>query len=287
MQHPPRPEGRTRDYPADPPDDEAPAWSPIIELRQYTLHPGQRDVLIDLFDATFLDPMEALGVKVIGEFRDLDNPDKFVWLRGFPSMDARAEMLAAFYDGPDWRANRDAANATMIDSDDVLLLRAAVPGSTFRIANTRSESSSPDLSPGGPVNATILSLAPGTRDAEAISFFEKVLAPLIGWAGRSVLAYFVSETSENSFPRLPIRLGEHVFVWFDSPDDAGLSSGGEYPTAELVTTARNTVRRTALSTPGLIRPPQCLRLLPTGRSLLRAGTPACASVRRSPNPTAA
>jgi hypothetical protein len=55
---------------------------PIVELRQYTLHPGQRDVLIDLFDREFVESQEALGMKVIGQFRDLDNPDRFVWLRG-------------------------------------------------------------------------------------------------------------------------------------------------------------------------------------------------------------
>src|SRR5262245_44648801 len=56
---------------------------PIVELRQYTLHPGQRDVLIDLFDREFVESQEALGIKVIGQFRDLDNPNRFVLLRGF------------------------------------------------------------------------------------------------------------------------------------------------------------------------------------------------------------
>jgi hypothetical protein len=55
---------------------------PIVELRQYTLHPGKRDVLIDLFDREFIDPQEALGMKVIGQFRDLDDRNRFVWLRG-------------------------------------------------------------------------------------------------------------------------------------------------------------------------------------------------------------
>src|SRR6266478_8831760 len=55
----------------------------IVELRQYTLHPGQRDVLIDLFDREFVESQEALGMKIIGQFRNLDNPNRFVWLRGF------------------------------------------------------------------------------------------------------------------------------------------------------------------------------------------------------------
>ena len=54
----------------------------IVELRQYTLHPGQRDVLIDLFDREFVESQEALGMKIVGQFRDLDNPNRFVWLRG-------------------------------------------------------------------------------------------------------------------------------------------------------------------------------------------------------------
>src|SRR4030095_1642193 len=56
---------------------------PIVELRQHTLHPGQRDVLIELFDREFIESQEALGMALVGQFRDLDNANRFVWLRGF------------------------------------------------------------------------------------------------------------------------------------------------------------------------------------------------------------
>ena len=95
----------------------------IVELRQYTLRPGRRDELIDLFERKFVDSQEAAGMTLIGQFRDLDDPDRFVWLRGFPDMESRNRALEAFYFGPVWQAHRGAANATMIDSDDVLLLR--------------------------------------------------------------------------------------------------------------------------------------------------------------------
>jgi hypothetical protein len=96
---------------------------PIVELRQYTLHPGRRDDLIELFDREFVETQEAAGLAVLGQFRDLRDPDRFVWLRGFTDMPSRAAALSRFYGGPVWAAHRDAANATMIDSDDVLLLR--------------------------------------------------------------------------------------------------------------------------------------------------------------------
>jgi hypothetical protein len=46
-------------------------------------------------------------------------------------MTSRAKALTDFYSGPVWKAHREAANATMIDSDNVLLLRPAVPTSGF------------------------------------------------------------------------------------------------------------------------------------------------------------
>ena len=96
----------------------------LIELRQYLLHAGQRDTLIDLFDREFVETQEAVGMDVLGQFRDPQRPDYFVWFRGFPDMTARHESLTAFYEGPVWARHRDVANATMIDSDNVMLLRA-------------------------------------------------------------------------------------------------------------------------------------------------------------------
>ena len=64
--------------------------APVIELRQYRLHPGKRDVLMELFEREFIESQETLGMKIIGQFRDLDDPDLFVWLRGFDDMPQRA-----------------------------------------------------------------------------------------------------------------------------------------------------------------------------------------------------
>jgi hypothetical protein len=87
----------------------------VIELRRYTLHPGRREALIALFEREFVETQEALGLRVLGQFRDLDDADAFVWLRGFADMSARRSGLAAFYGRPVWARHRDAANATMIE----------------------------------------------------------------------------------------------------------------------------------------------------------------------------
>ena len=85
----------------------------IVELRQYTLHPQQREVLINLFDREFVETQEAQGMRVLGQFRDLDRPDQFVWLRGFADMPARHRALEGFYGGPVWAAHRHAATPPM------------------------------------------------------------------------------------------------------------------------------------------------------------------------------
>lgn len=193
----------------------------ILELRQYTLHAGRRDELIELFGREFVAPQEAVGMKIAGQFRDLDNPDRFVWLRSFADMRSRRAGLAAFYGGAVWKAHRDAANATMIDSDNVLLLRPsngspgfAPPTGTFVIASIHSF----DAIEG-----------PG-RFAEV---FERELAQRVQLAGGSILGTFVTERSENDFPALPVREGEHVFVWFASLADRAAYERFARDTADL------------------------------------------------------
>ncbi len=172
-----------------------------------------RDVLIDLFDREFIEPQEALGIKIIGQFRDLDNPDRFVWLRGFRDMATRAQALQDFYGGPIWKAHREGANATMIDSDNVLLLRPAGVESGFSLDKSKRPTRGADEVPKVIVIATICYFdAPAGTDF--IDFFEGTIKPALAENGGSLLAYFVTENSKNTFPALPVREGENVFVWF-------------------------------------------------------------------------
>ena len=39
-----------------------------------------------LFERELLEGQEAIGMTVVGQFHDLNNPDRFVWLRGFSDM---------------------------------------------------------------------------------------------------------------------------------------------------------------------------------------------------------
>jgi hypothetical protein len=68
----------------------------VLELRQYTLKPGERDVLIALFDRHFIESQEAVGMTIVGQFRDRRRSDRFVWIRGFSDMQNRHAALEQF-----------------------------------------------------------------------------------------------------------------------------------------------------------------------------------------------
>jgi hypothetical protein len=244
---------------------------PVVELRQYTLRPGQRDVLIDLFDREFVESQEADGMAIVGQFRDLDDPDRFTWIRGFASMPARARALASFYGGPAWKAHSAAANATMIDSDNVLLLRPVTARSGFPPpaaarppAGHGTAAQSHD--PAAPSRVLVtLYYRDRPFDQDFADFFDRQARPVLTEAGATPLACLQTEHAENTFPALPVRTGENVFAWlarFPSPallDDhlRQIERSGEWRDRVLPALS-------ALTTGA----PQRLRLAPTARSQL-------------------
>jgi quinol monooxygenase YgiN len=238
----------------------------VIELRRYRLRPGSRETLIELFERELIEPQEAVGLFVLGQFRDLDDPDSFVWLRGFEDMAERERGLSAFYGGPVWQRHRDAANATMIDSDDVLLLRPAREDSVPPAERGRRAAPAMDNgSPSGLVVCTTCSLGDGDAD-EFVQFFGRELEPALNAAGATVSACYRSEYSPNTFPALPVREGENVFAWLSRFADE------EAHREHLTALAGSFAWRDRLA--GALRErlrgdPLVARLIPTARSVLR------------------
>lgn len=238
---------------------------PVIELRQYTLKPGQREVLIELFEREFIETQEAVGMRLVGQFRDIDRPDRFVWIRGFPDMPARAQALGAFYGGPVWQAHREAANTTMIDSDNVLLLRPIDANSAFAMPSTARAPVGATAPAPSRVLATLYYFdAPVDDDFRR--FFDTEVAPVQIDAGARPLARFETEPAENTFARLPVREGEHVFIDFAAfPSEIALR---DYE-MRLATSPRWSANVRPDLLKRLKSPPERLVLEPTARSRLR------------------
>lgn len=224
----------------------------VFELRRYVMKPGRRDDLIDLFERAFIESQEACGMVPLGHYRDLDDPQNFVWFRGFPDMERRRAALQAFYvESRAWLDNRDAANDTMIDSDNVLLLRPARANSGFNLQGLRRESGS------SYVAAAVFMLEEPMPEALVASFEREVLSDLSQHAQRMV--YLVSEERENDFPRLPVRR-EPAFVIAGSC--ANLAQLDRW-------SARLQLRRLPAGLAAQTRRAEYLRLEPAARSLYR------------------
>lgn len=238
--------------------------STVIELRQYTLHAGKRDALIELFEKEFIESQEASGMRVLGQFRDVDDPNRFVWVRGFRDMPSRLQALQSFYGGPAWKAHRDAANSTMADSDDVLLLRPVDAGYGFPLPKERPPATATQRAT-ALVVATIYLLTTPVDD-DFVRFFESRVSPVMVETGAAPIAAFRTEYAENNFPALPVRTRENAFVWFSS---FATAADHERHLASL----RESGTWNDVVKPELLKrlksPPQQLRLAPTARSLLR------------------
>lgn len=195
----------------------------VIELRDYLMQPKQRDVLIELFEREFIETQEALGMRVMAHFRDLDRPDHYVWLRGFADLPARRRALDAFYTGPVWLANRNAANATMIDSDNVRQLRYARPA--WALASPLAPRPHRDADAAVPQSVFVLMVATlATRSDDAFKrTFERDALPLLRECGLMPCAVFETETAPNNYPRLPVREGESVFAWLSRTGSVALA----------------------------------------------------------------
>lgn len=222
----------------------------VLELRQYTVRSGMRDRLPRLFREHFSAAHEAVGARILGTFFDLDDPDRFVWLRGYHDIAARGPALRAFYGGEVWKEHRAAANAAIVDSDNALLLRA-LPGGAFGAEPLRS----------GVWRVSIRSLD-AVDPAAFARWFDERIVPLVGACGANIVARYVVECEPNDFAALPVR-DESTLVWFSRFPDAG----AEHEFAGALAASSGWRDDAPLELlPALMRKPEVLRLVPTSET---------------------
>ena len=93
----------------------------IVEVRAYRIKPGLRARFIEFFEQRAVPAQQALGIQIVGPMLDVENPNKFVFLRSFPSLEERDRLKDAFYEGEVWKNELEGILMPMIDSYDVIL----------------------------------------------------------------------------------------------------------------------------------------------------------------------
>jgi len=99
----------------------------IVEVRCYRIKPGRREEFIQFFETRAVPALRSHGMKILGPLLDLENPNKFVWLRSFPSLAERERMKDAFYGGELWKDELESIAMPMLESYDVILCETS-PG---------------------------------------------------------------------------------------------------------------------------------------------------------------
>ncbi len=99
----------------------------IVEVRSYRIKPGRRDEFIEFFQTRAIPAQQAFGMKIVGPMLDVENPNKFVWLRLFPSLEQREAMRDTFYSGDLFKNELEPIAMSMLESYDVILCQTS-PG---------------------------------------------------------------------------------------------------------------------------------------------------------------
>ena len=94
----------------------------IVEMRTYKTKPGKREAFIEIFRTRSMPAHAGIGMKILGPFLSVEDPDTFFFMRGFPDLASRDPMKAQFYEGPLWKNELEAILLPMLEKYDVVLV---------------------------------------------------------------------------------------------------------------------------------------------------------------------
>ena len=233
----------------------------VIELRNYPMRPLGRDSFIDNFEAHYLEEIERFGAFVMGQFRVMDEPNRFVWLRGFSDMAVREASLRGFYAGEVWKRHGQISMALFLRPLTVRLLRP--------LAGT-------DLTAGATLASTLSAFAAGTcsveTDVVVVDILRAADSERRDGLADSLRGSARSLTGEDSELRGLLVAEERTDGWEEEVvrdlDEVVMVTAHRGPEAASrhARVVSDLVRRSRVELRG---PPTSLTLLPTMRSALR------------------
>ena len=182
----------------------------VLELRNYLLKPNMADEFNSYFNKHFVKPMTELSGYTLGQFQIKGVNDRFVWLRGFTDMSTRVKFLNDFYiNSLSWKEFGSGANAMMINSDNVYLLRPLTKGKN---AAEQSETiNSNFLQTDKGITVIDFYICNSTLD-KTIDLFNTSYLPFLKTLNIEDISLWVSEMTENDFPRLPVFQDKNLLV---------------------------------------------------------------------------
>ncbi len=94
----------------------------IIEMRTYKTKPGRRSQFLEIFRSKSLPAHTEIGMKILGPFLSVEDPDTFFWMRGFPDIPSREPMKTKFYEGELWKRELEDILLPMLEKYEVVVV---------------------------------------------------------------------------------------------------------------------------------------------------------------------
>jgi hypothetical protein len=94
----------------------------IVEMRTYRTKRGMRAEFLRIFQSRSVPAHSEIGMKILGPFLSIDDPDTFFFMRGFPDLPSRDPMKAKFYEGQLWKTELEHLLLPMLERYDVVLV---------------------------------------------------------------------------------------------------------------------------------------------------------------------
>ncbi len=94
----------------------------IIEMRTYKLKAGKRAEFLEIFRTRSVPAHDEIGMKILGPFLSIEDPDTIFFMRGFPGLESREAMKAKFYEGELWKRELENVLMPMIEKYEVVLV---------------------------------------------------------------------------------------------------------------------------------------------------------------------
>ena len=94
----------------------------IIEMRTYKTKPGKRSQFLEIFRSKSIPAHTEIGMKILGPFLSIEDPDTFFFMRGFPDVASREPMKAKFYECELWKRELENILMAMLDKYEVVVV---------------------------------------------------------------------------------------------------------------------------------------------------------------------
>jgi hypothetical protein len=91
-------------------------------MRTYKTKPGCRSQFLEIFRSKSIPAHVEIGMKLLGPFLSVEDPDTFFFMRCFPDLDSREPMKAKFYQGELWKGELESVLMPMLEAYEALVV---------------------------------------------------------------------------------------------------------------------------------------------------------------------